>query len=180
MLKIEIPSAELYDEDREEFITVKKTTLRLEHSLVSVSKWESTWKKPFLDGKNKKTPEETIDYIRCMTLDQNVDPNVYLAIPSSEIEKINAYISDEKTATWFNEPNKSPSHEIVTSELIYYWMTAYQIPFECQKWHLSRLMALIRICNIKNAPDKKMSKSSILAKNKQINAARRKAMHTKG
>lgn len=180
MLRVFIPGTELYDEEKEVFITTAPVALRLEHSLVSVAKWESEWKKPFLGPKAQKTVEETLDYIRCMTLDQNVDPMVYKAIPASVIEQVNQYISEEKTATWFNEPNKSPSREIVTSELIYYWMTAYQIPFECQKWHLSRLMALIRICSIKNAPDKKMSKSAILAKNKQLNAARRKAMHTKG
>lgn len=181
MLILNIPETELYDERTERFIQVKPIALRLEHSLVSISKWESKWKKPFLSHKERKTLQESRDYVRCMTLNQNVDPLVYYALTSEHFAKINSYIEDKMTATWFNDRNHgAPSREVLTSELIYYQMVAYQIPFECQKWHLSRLLTLIRICNIKNSPGKKMSRSEILANNQKLNAARRKAMHTKG
>ena len=180
MLQIEIPESEFYDERLEEFITTKATVLRLEHSLVSVSKWESKWRKPFLDPRNKKTEEEAVDYVRCMTLNQQVDPKLYLALTPENMEAINKYINEEQTATWFSNEDKPPNRDIVTSELIYYWMCAAQIPWEAQKWHLSRLLTLIRIASIKNAPEKKMSKSQILSRNRALNAARRKKYHTKG
>ena len=179
MLQIEIPDIDMYDDEKEEFFNIKRITLRLEHSLVSVSKWETKWKKPFLDERTKKTTEQSLDYIRCMTLNQNVDYRVYYGLTSENIDTINEYINSNLTATWFTDTN-TPSREIVTSELIYYWMVAYQIPWEAQKWHLSRLLALIRICNIKNAPPKKMSKAAILRQNSQLNKARRKALHSKG
>lgn len=159
MLQISIPAQEYFDERTEEFISVKPHILQLEHSLISISKWEAKWHKPFL-GKDEKTEEETLDYIRCMTITQNVDPMVYRAIPTAELEKAKAYINDPMTATWFNDRDKRPpSRKVITSELIYYWMVANQIPFECEKWHFNRLMTLIRICGEKNQPPKKMSKS---------------------
>ena len=180
MLQITIPAGELFNEETNEFFTTKETTVRLEHSLVSVSKWESKWHKPFLD-KKAKTREETLDYIRCMTLTQNVDPDIYQAIDSATMKKINEYIEDDHTATWFTDRGaKRGNKQVVTSELIYYWMTVHQIPWEAQKWHLGRLMTLIKICNIKNAPPKKMSKSAILRQNKSLNAARSAAMNSKG
>lgn len=182
MLQIVIPSQEYYDEIKNEFVTIKGQVLQLEHSLVSISKWESKWNKPFL-SKEKKTTEEFLDYVRCMTLTQNVNPMVYRNINQDIANKILAYIEAPMSATWFNE-SKLPvrrSSEVVTSELIYYWMVALQIPFECQKWHLNRLMTLIRICNIKNNPkQKKMSKSEILSRNAALNAARRKSMGSAG
>lgn len=186
MLQVVIPSTELYDETKEEFIQVKGQVLQLEHSLVSISKWEAKWKKPFLT-KDQKTNEEILDYIRCMTLTQNVNPIIYSVIPRSVFEQIFAYIEDPMSATIITDlktpgaPKKKS--EIITSELIYYWMVALQIPFECQKWHLNRLMTLIRICEIKNTPPdkrKKMSRSEIFARNSELNAARRAAMGTKG
>lgn len=180
MLSVTIPETELFDEARGEFVDVPKTELRLEHSLISLSKWEAKWKKPFLHT-SEKTTEETLDYIRCMTLNQNVDPNIYLGITPDILSEITEYINDEQTATWFSDSkNGPPSREIVTSEIIYYWMTAHNIPFDCAKWHLSRLLTLVRVCNVKNAPDKKMSKSEILHRNRKLNAARRAAKHTKG
>ena len=180
MLEITVPGTELYDEVNNVFITTKPCTLRLEHSLVSISKWESKWKKPFLDPKTK-SQEESIDYIKCMTLNQNVDPNVYLGITAEQMETINEYVSDNKTATWFRDSDKkSPNRNVVTSELVYYWMASYQIPFETQKWHFSRLMTLIHIFNVKNQEPKKMSKNEILARNKALNEARRAKLHTKG
>lgn len=180
MLQIEIPGDELWDEVNEKFVSVKPTHLTLEHSLVSISKWESKWCKPFL-GKDEKTPEETLDYIKCMTLTQNVDPEVYLRLDGKSIEKIKNYINAPMTATTIHEdPNAPKSHETITSELIYYWMIALNIPFECQKWHLNRLLMLVRVCNIKNKPPKKMSQSQLLSRNAKLNAARRQKLHSKG
>lgn len=180
MLTIIIPETEEYDPVTNSFVIRKKEVLSLEHSLVSLSKWESKWKKPFL-SETDKTPEETLDYIRCMTITQNVDPSVYRRLTIPVIKKINEYIADPMTATTFSEdPNQKKNREIVTSELIYYWMVALQIPFECQKWHLNRLITLIRVCNIKNAPPKNMSKGEIYRQNAALNAARRKMHGTKG
>ena len=180
MLRIIIPECEFWDEVKEEFIHIKAVALQLEHSLVSISKWESKWHKPFLSTKDK-TVEEIVDYIRCMTLTQNVNPLSYSFITNDIIEQVCDYIGDPMTATWFSkEDEKSYSREIITAELIYYWMIALGIPFECQKWHLNRLMTLIRVCNIKNAAPKKLSRKEIAKRNAAINAARRKANKSKG
>ena len=180
MLQITIPGIELWDESREIFTQTKEQTLQLEHSLVSLSKWESKWGKVFL-SKQEKTYEETIDYIKCMTITQNVDPNVYNYLSKSIIDKITEYIEAPMTATYFSkEQSSGNSREQVTSELIYYWMIALNIPFECQKWHLNRLLTLIRVCNIKNQPPKKMSKRAIMSRNAALNAARRKQLNTRG
>ena len=180
MLEIIIPATEQWDEKNQEFITSKEQILRLEHSLVSLSKWESKWCKPFLSRENK-TMEETIDYIKCMTLTQNVDDHVYNLLTIDNIKKVNEYISAPMTATTFNDSNKkSGGNEIITSELIYYWMISLNIPFECQKWHLNKLFTLIKVCSIKNQPPKKMSKKDIMSRNAALNAARRKQMNTKG
>jgi hypothetical protein len=179
MLIITIPAAELWDESLNEFINVKSQELRLEHSLVSLSKWESKWCKPFL-GKEDKTIEETIDYIRCMTLTQNVNPSVYNRINDKIIEQINEYIKAPMTATTFHNQKKVINREIITAEIIYYWMIALNIPFECQKWHLNRLLTLINVCNIKNQPPKKMNKKDIMSRNRSLNAARKKAWNTRG
>lgn len=179
MLKIVIPGIELYDEEKEEFITTKPQTLHLEHSLVSLAKWESKWNKPFLT-KDNKTYEETIDYIRCMTITQNVSEDTYRLLTSEHIQQVNEYINLPMTATTFSNQKKTPSKEVVTAEIIYYWMISLNIPFECQKWHLNRLLTLINVCNIKNQPKKKMSKRDILNRNKALNKARREALNTKG
>ena len=179
MLELEVKGAEFYNEATNEFIYLAPITLRLEHSLVSISKWESKWKVPFL-SENEMTTEQAIDYVKCMTINQNVDPNVYSALKPEDFKKIEEYIAEEKTATTFRKNNNPPSRQVVTSELIYFWMTSYNIPIECQKWHLSRLLTLIRIASIKNQPEQKMSKSSILRQNAALNAARRAKMHSKG
>lgn len=180
MLRITIPTQELWDSDKQEFIYTKEQVLQLEHSLVSVSKWEAKWCKTFL-SKKEKTYEETVDYIKCMTITQNVDPDVYNYLTEENMKEINNYISAPMTATWFSdERTGSANNEQVTSELIYYWMIALNVPFECQKWHLNRLLTLIRVCNIKNKPPKKMSKSEIMSRNAALNAARRKQLGTKG
>lgn len=180
MLQITIPAVELWDERKQEFITTKEQTLQLEHSLVSLSKWESKWCKPFL-SKQEKTFEETLDYIKCMTIMPNVDPEVYNYLTNENIEEINNYINAPMTATYFSDDKTvKPSREQITAELIYYWMIALNIPFECQNWHLNRLLTLIKVCNIKNQPPKKISKKEIMRRNTALNAARRKRLNTKG
>lgn len=180
MLTITIPAVEMFNEKTQEFFSTKEQTLQLEHSLVSLSKWESKWCKAFLSN-NEKTMEETIDYIRCMTITQNIDPDIYNFLTKSNIQEINKYIEAPMTATTFyGDTQKGHSKETVTSELIYYWMISLNIPMECQKWHLNRLLTLIRVCNIKNTPPKKMSRREIMSRNAALNAARRKQMNTKG
>lgn len=180
MLRVIIPATELWDESKEEFINVKEQTLQLEHSLVSLSKWEAKWNKPFL-SKDIKTEEETLYYIRCMTITQNVDPNVYNFIPKNVRDEIKEYINAPMTATWFSEDkNGKSSSEQITSELVYYWMIAQNIPFECEKWHLNRLLTLIRVCNIKNQPPKKMGNKALMSRNAALNAVRRKQLNTRG
>ena len=173
MLKLFIPESELFDSSTSEIIRVKPVTLMLEHSLLSLSKWEEKWEKPFLSD-NKHTYAELIDYAKCMTISQNVDPNVYITFQSDTIQKIQEYINKPATATTITEKDNKPSKEVVTSELIYCWMTQLGIPFECQKWHLNRLITLIRVCSVKNSPPKKMSKRDTLKQYSQLNAARRK------
>ena len=180
MLELMIPKTDLWDELNQRFIPVKEQKLRLEHSLVSLSKWESKWCKVFL-SKEQKTYEETIDYIRCMTLTQNVDPLVYQCITNSHIDAVNAYIEAPMTASTVKEEKGGPiNRQQITSELIYYWMTAYHIPFECQKWHLNKLFTLIRVCDIKSRPPKKHSRREIMKRNAALNAARKKKWNTKG
>lgn len=180
MLQITIPKQELWDEINQVFTQTKEQKLALEHSLVSLSKWESKWCKPFL-SKQEKSTEETIDYIRCMTLTQNVDPGVYAFLTDDNIREVNAYIAAPMTATWFAQDRAARgSSEQITAELVYYWMISLNIPFECQKWHLNRLLTLVRVCNIKNSPPKKMGRQELMRRNAALNAARRKQLHSKG
>lgn len=179
MLHITIPSVEYFDDNKNEFIVSKEKNLTLEHSLVSISKWEANWKKPFL-SKTEKTEAETLDYVKCMTVTQNVSDEVYYAIPYNEMKKIQKYIEDAQTATTINNKNDKKSKDVITSEIIYYWMVSYNIPFECQKWHLNRLLTLINVCNIKNAPQKKMSKKELATRNRSLNAARKQQLNNKG
>lgn len=187
MLTITVPSIELFDDATQTFTTTKEVTITLEHSLISLSKWESRWKKPFLKENDTKTKEEVIDYIRCMTITQNVSDDTYFAIAvnSSICEEIQNYINDPMTATTFSNknPHAAKSTQIVTSELIYYWMIQLNIPVEFQKWHLSRLLTLIKICEIKNASangSKNMSKSAIRNRNRALNAQRKARLGTSG
>ena len=179
MLQLITNPREEWNETTQEFIYTKSYVLQLEHSLVSISKWESKWCKPFL-SKDPKTYEETIDYIRCMTLTQNVDPKVYKFLTKDNVQKVNEYIEAPMTATTVRDTPGPKSHEIITSELIYYWMISYNIPFECQKWHLNRLLTLIRVCSIKNTPAKKQNPRDIMSRNAALNAARRKQLNSKG
>lgn len=180
MLKIVVPPSEQWDPIKNEFTYGKEYTLCLEHSLVSISKWESKWCKPFL-GDKELTIEETIDYIKCMTLTQNVPDEVYSRLTTSNIDDVRQYISAKKTASWVNHQGGSSGNgKQITSELIYYWMIQLNIPVEFQKWHLSRLLMLIDICNAENQGSKKMSRQEVMAQNRALNAARRKQHHTKG
>ena len=180
MLKITIPATELWDEKKQEFVYTKEQTIQLEHSLVSLSKWESKWCKVFISNQ-PKTIEEILDYIKCMTLTQNVDPNIYKCLTNDNIAQVNRYIEAPMTATYISQQWKKGSREQVTSELIYYWMIALNIPFDpCQKWHLNRLLTLIQVCNFKNQPPKKMSRREIMNRNTALNEARRKQLNTRG
>lgn len=188
MLKIIIPSREWFDESKEEFVYTKEKVLQLEHSLISISKWESKWGKPFLDPRPdtpQKNRQETLDYIRCMTLNQNVNDDVYEELTNENIREINEYINAKMTATWFSngDPLKrsGPGHmRVITSEVIYAWMVQYGIPAEYQKWHLNRLLTLIRVLNDMNSEQKPMSKGDLMRRNAALNAARRKKLNTKG
>lgn len=180
MLKIIVPATEAFDESKNEFVEVKKEqTLKMEHSLVSLSKWESKWNKSFF-SKQAKTYEETLDYIKCMTITSNVDPDIFTRLTKQNIDKINDYINAPMTATTFSNEKGKPNNRLITSELIYYWMITLNIPFECEKWHLNRLLTLIRVCNAENQPNKKMSQRQIMQNNAALNAARRKKFNSKG
>lgn len=183
MLTIIIKSVELYDDASKEFYNTEEVNLQLEHSLVSLSKWESKWEKPFL-GNDQKTTEQTIDYVRCMTISEGVSPEVYTYLTDENIKEISSYIDAKMSATWFNEDHMKArgtiKKEIITAEIIYYWMISLTIPFECQYWHLNRLLTLIKVCNQKNQPEKKMGKQDLIARNRALNEARRAQYNTNG
>lgn len=179
MLDIIIPETEQFDERTMQFTYSKEQKLTLEHSLISVSKWESKYEKPFLSS--EKSTEEVLDYIRCMTLTQNIKPETYLHLSAKNLQDINAYIEAPMTATTFKKIEKrGGKKEIITAELIYYWMIAFNIPFECQKWHLNKLLTLIEVCARKSEPPKKMSRREISAQHRAINKINRERFHTKG
>lgn len=180
MLQITIPATEQFNEATCEFIYTEGQTLLLEHSLASIAEWESRWQKPYLTDKCK-TREETMDYIKCMTLNRDVDPNIYSCLTSVDIDRIVKYIESPMTATTFSKSQSGKkSREIITAEIIYYWMVTLNIPPEYDKWHFNRLITLIRVCDIKNGPSKKMSKRDIMSRNAALNAARRKQFNTTG
>lgn len=181
MLKLTFKPIEKYDELTNTFQYSDKCVITLEHSLVSLSKWESKWHKPFLT-KDEKTLEETIDYIKCMTVTKNVDEDVYSRLTNEHLQAVRDYIENPMTATTFSnlQEGRKINREIITSEIIYYWMTFFNIPFECEKWHLNRLLTLINVCNIKNSPPKKMGRKEIYQRNKALNMARRRVLNTGG
>ena len=180
MFKLTISVGEQWDESKEEFIPAKEQTLQLEHSLVSLSKWEAKWHKPFLETL-EMTREESLDYIKCMTITQNVDPDIYKYIGPTELAEVRKYIDDPMTATTFSkQQNAKRNKRIITAELIYYWMIAQNIPMECQKWHLNRLMTLIRVCSAENEPPTKKSKREIANDYAALNAERRRRLQSKG
>lgn len=179
MLNLTILLSESFDEANSKFIQ-HTVDLELEHSLVSLSKWESEFEKPFLTSKDK-TSEEVLAYVRAMCVTPNVPPEVFLKLSQENVDAINTYVNAKMTATWFSEnTNQRPGRETITSELIYYWMSALQVPFECQTWHLNRLLTLIRVCNVKNAPQKKMSKREAMQQQRSLNAQRRAQQGSSG
>lgn len=182
MLEIILPKTESYDESKHEFIMYSEYKLQLEHSLQSLSKWESKWEKPFLSDE-PRTDEQTLDYIRCMTLTEDhthILENAYTRLTTEDYLRISEYIQASMTATWFNDKNSKPSREVITAEVIYYWMIQSQIPFECENWHLNRLITLIKVCSAKNAPEKKMSRQDAASRQRAINEANRKKFNTSG
>ena len=181
MLTITVPEQELFNERTEEFLTIPSSTLVLEHSLLSISKWESKWKKPFY-GKQEKTAEEVTDYIRCMCITKNVPPNVFYYLDDENLKKIKDYIADPMTATTFSNQEKVTRRQrIITSELIYYWMISDGIPMDCEKWHINRLLTLIHVFDAEgNASKNKMSKKDIYSQNAALNAARRAKSKSRG
>lgn len=180
MLRIVVAGVEAFDEKSSEFTVEGGTALELEHSLVSLSKWESEHEKPFL-GREEKTAEEVVSYVKAMTLTPNVPAEIFSQLSQTNFEEINAYIESKQSATWFSEaPGAPKSSEVITAELIYYWLTVFNIPFEVETWNLNRLFNLIRICNIKSAKPKKMSKAEQAARQREMNAQRKAQMGTRG
>lgn len=180
MLSITIPAQEMFNDKDQTFIDLPEINLELEHSLVSLSKWESKFNKPFLSLENK-TQEETIGYIEAMILNPIYPTNFWMQLTQKNIDEINEYIDSKQSATTFGEMPKHKSRgEVITSELIYYWMIAFNIPFDCERWHLNRLFSLIRICNIKQGKPKKMTRSEIAQRNRELNAQRRAKLNTSG
>lgn len=184
MLELTIKIEELFDEETNSFIVIPETTIQLEHSLLALSKWEAKYNIPFLGAPRKqeeKTKEQIFDYIKFMVLGPTPDDLLINNLGQEDFNKINSYIESPQSATTFGElPEKRASREVITSELIYYWMVAFTIPFECETWNLNRLFSLIKICNIKNAPASKMPKHSIAARNRELNKARREQYGSKG
>lgn len=180
MLEIKIPDSEFFDDETNEFFTVNGGTLLLEHSLLSISKWESKFCKPFIvDGEHPY--DEMIEYIKCMTINKNVDERLYEIIDVESYNKIIEYINAPMTATVIKDVrSNNRSSSFITNEVIYYYMTALNIPFECEKWHFNRLLTLINVCSQKNAPSKKMSKDDVRRRYAELNAKRRAAMNSKG
>jgi hypothetical protein len=179
MLTIKVGGKESFDESTQRFVVVGGTELQLEHSLVSVSKWEATYEKPFL-GKEEKSGEEVMAYVQCMVVEPKSPGEILLKLDKQNYEDINAYIDAKMTATWFSEAGAPRTREVVTAELIYYWMTVFNIPWEAQHWHLNRLFALIRICNIKSAKPKKMPRAEQIQRQRELNAQRRAQLGSKG
>lgn len=180
MLTLEIFQDEFFDQETNQFVRSEPIVLRFEHSLVSISKWESKYKKPFLSDE-AKTEEETYGYLQAMLLADDVPMKILKRLSNKQLNSINDYINDSMTATWFSEgPKKPGSKAVITSEIIYYWMVSLTIPLECENWHFNRLMTLIRVCNEKNKPPEKMSRSEMLAQRRKLNDARRAKYGTKG
>ncbi len=179
MLNISVPMVEAFDDDKQEFIVAEAFDLSFEHSLASLSKWEGFWHKPFLSNE-EKTAEETNWYIKAMITTPDVPPEVFSRLSNHQIHQINEYIGEKMTATWFREEKGRPNREIITAEIIYYWMISLNIPFECQHWHLNRLLTLIRVCNQKNAPAKKMTPRQAAEQQRNLNAQRKARLGTRG
>ena len=196
MLKLKIPARQVWDPNKEEFFYVKETTLRLEHSLLSLAKWESKWHIPFFSTGQSMTREQQLDYLRCMTLDKGVDPNVYQFLTREQMTAVNTYMDDPMTATWFHgepKPNERNNQSTprpkarprrngtaTTAEVLYCQMFQLGIPKECEKWHLNRLLTLLRVCSESQMPPKKMSPGEATAQRQMLNAQRKAKLGTRG
>ncbi len=179
-LTVTIPGKELFDQQSKTFITIPATTVTLEHSLLSISKWESKWKRSYFI-KEPMTIDQSIDYIACMCLTKNIDPKIFRFMDKKTAQEISNYIADPMTATTIKHRDKKPSREIITSELVYYWMVNFGIPFDpCQKWHFNRLMTLIEIATIKEAGDQKMPRKEMLKQRALLNSQRKAKYNTHG
>jgi hypothetical protein len=180
MLTLHVAGVESFDDNSQEFTSKGEVVLELEHSLVSLSKWESIHEKPFL-GKEAKTPQEIVSYVKCMLLSDDIAPEVFDQLNIKHFDEISEHIDAKKSATWFSDqPGTPKSREVITSELIYYWMTVFNIPFECERWHLNRLFTLIRICNVKQSKPEKMSRADVAQRNRELNAMRKQQLGTSG
>lgn len=186
-LKIKFPKTEYFDENSQRFITLEPIELRFEHSLYAISKWESVIKKPFFPSNkgDTMTNEELLFYIQCMIMDESFEPKELLyRLDEETITKLKDYISDNMTATWFNDSRKvnivgKPHKEAVTSEMIYYYMFSLGIPIYCEHWPITRLTTLIRIFAVKN-DNKPMSRREEAVSRTELNRLRREALHSKG
>lgn len=181
MLSISVPmSDEGFDEKTGLFVEPTFKVLKLEHSLIALSKWESKWCKAFF-SKRPKTDEEIMDYIKCMTINSNIDDDVYNHLSDENVMQINKYLEAPMTATVLPETNSGKaSRDTITSELIYYWMISLNIPVEFEKWHINRLLTLIKVFNVKNNTNKKKPRGETIRDYAALNEARRKQFNTKG
>jgi len=180
MLKLIIPQEESFDEATNRFVVTKATILEFEHSLASLSKWESTFERPFLSN-DKKSSEEVIAYVEMMLLTPDVSVETLESLTQVHYDKINQYISSKQTATTINEVRKGGrGGEVITAEIIYYWMVSMGIPFECQYWHLNRLLMLIKVINRKNEPSRKLGRNEAARKQRELNEQRRAQFNTRG
>lgn len=177
MLQLKLSKARFFNEETEEFLNFEPVTIKLEHSLISIQKWEAKWHKSFLSSEH--TQEEMLDYFRCMSLDPNIDPNFTLRLTQREVNQIQEYIQNPMTATTISSINNRGPQKIITAEIVYYWMTGLNIPFDCAKWHLNQLMTLIQVCSLKQNP-KKMSKREAGAQRAALNKARRAQLGSSG
>lgn len=179
MYSFTIPKREFWDEENQVFVYTDEYKISIEHSLASVAEWEAKYKKPFLN--TERTLSETVDYIRMMSVTTGIPDTAYAYITPDNIRDIEEYMNDSHTATWFaKEDGTSQNREVITAEIIYYWMIAQQVPMECQHWHLQRLITLIRVCSEKNKPQKKMSRHDLIQRNRALNEARRKKLNSRG
>lgn len=180
MLTITVGATDFFNEETGSFEIHGGTELQLEHSLVSLSKWEAIHETPFL-GESKKTPEQLLSYIECMLLTENPPGNLLEKLSKDNVDTVQTYIDRKMTATWFSEVRpQARNQEVITAELIYYWLTVFHIPFECETWHLNRLFTLVRICSLKQDKPKKMSRAEVARRNRELNAQRKAQMGTKG
>lgn len=179
MLTLNVVAREFFDDQTQTFINIPGQTICLEHSLISLYRWESIWQKPYL-SKTPKSKMEALDYIRCMSVNREITLETVMSLTDEQIRQINTYIESPMTATTFARDNTPPGRQIITAEVIYWQMIDNQIPFSCEKWHLNRLFTLIRVCSIKNQKPKKMGRKELISRNTQLNQARRAQMNSKG